>query len=132
LLLHEADMRDLAVNEEVEIDAGTSGDVQVRVRRTNVDIDPARDRTIPLLPGLRSLRYEEVDTARQVEVSNARDQPIDFEVRLQLQGKTQIIRADHPVATKKGRPVFHLQVPAHGTVMLRFQVAAGATRVTQP
>lgn len=132
LLLKEAPMRDLAVNEEVEIDMGRSSAVQVRSIPTNTDIDPARNRTIPIVPGSLSLRISEVDVARQVEVSNARNLPIDFEVLLQLDGSSQVIRADHPMATKNGHPVFRFKVPAHDTAQLRFQTAHAVTHITRP
>jgi hypothetical protein len=132
LLLNEAVMRDLAVNEDVEIDMGHIADVQVRSMPTNIDIDPARNRSIPIVPGALSLRASAVDVARRVEVSNARNLPIDFEVLLRLDGLTRVIRADHPLGSKNGHPVFRLKVAAHDTARLRFQTAHAATRVTVP
>ncbi len=70
LLLKEAPLRDLALNEEVEIDLGKSADVQARCIPTQIKIDPAHNRTIPLLPGVVSLRISERDVVRQVEISN--------------------------------------------------------------
>jgi len=56
----------------VEIDMGVSSDVQIKAihERTTIDSDHAQ--TIPLVPGVLSLREAEVDDARRVEVSNAR------------------------------------------------------------
>jgi hypothetical protein len=31
------------------------------------------------------------------------------------------VRADHPAATKDGRPIFYLSIPPQGTVTVRFQ-----------
>ncbi len=132
LLLNEAGMRDLALNEEVEIDMGRSSDVQVRTVLDEVSIDPGRTRTIPYLPGKIALRVSEVDSARRVEVSNARNAPIDFELLLQFDDGIRLIRADHPMGTKNGRPMFRFVIPAHGTAAVRFQSGRSAVRVTVP
>jgi hypothetical protein len=132
LLLNEAGMRDLAVDEEVEIDMGRSSDTQVRTLLDGVSIDPATTRTIPYVPGRSSLRYSEVDSARRVEVSNARNQPIDFELLLEFDEGIQVIRADHPMGTKNGRSMFRFVIPAHGTEVVRFQSGRSEVRLTVP
>jgi hypothetical protein len=96
LLQHESNLRDLAVDEEVEIDMGVSPDVQVTA---------AKERT-------RSIR---------VDVSNARAAEIHFELRLRLPEGGHVVHADHPVGTKNGRPIFRLTIPANETVTLRYQ-----------
>jgi hypothetical protein len=132
LFLNEAGMRDLAVNEEVEIGMGRSSAVQVRTLLDQVTIDPARTRTIPYVPGRSALRFSEVDSARRVEVSNASDEPIDFELVLQFDDGIQVIRADHPMGTKNGRPMFRFVIPEHGTAAVRFQSGRSAVRLTRP
>ena len=84
-------MRDLAVDEEVEINLGSSPDVLVTVMREGV------------------------------EISNARAAPIEFELRLRLQEGARIVRADHPLLSKNGRPMFRLTIPAHATTSVRYQ-----------
>jgi hypothetical protein len=121
LLLNEADMRDLAVDEEVEIALGTSSDVQVRARSESVTIDPAHVRKIPLLPGVVSVREARVDDARAVEIGNARASKIDFELLLRLEDGVRVVRADHPMGMKNGHPIFRLTIPAHGTARVRYQ-----------
>jgi hypothetical protein len=96
LLQHESNLRDLAVDEEVEIDMGVSPDVQVTV---------AKERT-------GSIR---------VDVSNARAAEIHFELRLRLPEGGRVVRADHPSSTKNGRPIFRLTIPANETATLRYQ-----------
>jgi hypothetical protein len=96
LLQHESGMRDLAVGEEVEINMGDSPDVEV----TSVKESSSSDR---------------------VDVANARPAEIRFELRLQLPEGGRIVRADHPMASKNGRPIFRLTVPANQTVTLRYQ-----------
>jgi hypothetical protein len=130
LLLHESDMRDLAVNEEVEIDMGVSSDVQIKAihERTTIDSDHAQ--TIPLVPGVLSLREAEVDDARRVEVSNARAAEVHFELELRLQAGAHVIRANHSLGTRNGHPVFRLTVPAHKTVVLRYQTERSLQSLT--
>jgi hypothetical protein len=132
LLLNEAGMRDLALDEEVEIDMGRSSDTQVRTLLDGVSIDPASTRTIPYVPGRSSLRYSEVDSARRVEVSNARNQSIDFELLLEFDEGIQLIRADHAMGTKNGRSMFRFMVPAHATEVVRFQTGRAEVRITVP
>jgi hypothetical protein len=120
LLQHESGMRDIAVDEEVEIDLGESSDVQVSVTHEKVGIDSAHAKLLPLVPGA-SLRSVKVDDVQRVEISNARAAGIDFELRLRLPEGARIVRADHSVAAKNGRPIFRFKVPANQTVEVRFQ-----------
>jgi hypothetical protein len=121
LLLHESDLRDLAVDEEVEINLGASPDVQVAAELEKTTIDPARTRLLPLVPGLAVLRSAPVDDVSRVTISNARPTAIPFELRLTLVPGGRVVRADHPVASKNGRPIFRLTIPAQGTVTVRYQ-----------
>jgi hypothetical protein len=120
LLQRESGLRDIAVDEEVEIDLGESSDVQVSgaVEETRVDAQHAK--LLPLVPGVK-LRSVKVDDVLRVEVSNARASEIDFELRLSLPEGARIVRADHPVGAKNGRPIFRFKVPANQAVTLRFQ-----------
>lgn len=132
ILLHESGMRDLAVDEEVEIDLGESPDVQVAMQREKTTIDPARIQSLPLVPGV-ALRSAPVDDVNRVVISNARAAPIPFELRLRLPEGGRIVRADHPLGSKRGRPIFRLTIPANQSVTLRFQTQHTATRVsTEP
>ena len=120
LLQHESGMRDIAVDEEVEIDLGESPDVQVSETRESTSIDAAHAKLLPLVPGV-ALRSVKVDDVRRVEVSNAHASGIDFELRLRLPEGARIVRADHSVGAKNGRPIFRFKVPANQTVAVRFQ-----------
>jgi hypothetical protein len=120
LLQHESGLRDIAVDEEVEIDAGDSPDVQVSGEVEQTHVDSAHAKLLPLVPGV-ALRSIKVDDVVRVEVSNARAAGIDFELRLSLPGGARIVRADHSVGTKNGRPIFRFKVPANQTVTVRFQ-----------
>jgi hypothetical protein len=121
LLQHESDIRDLAVDEEVEINMGDSADVQVTVEKESSSIDPKRAQSLPLVPGLLTLRSAEVDDVVRIDVSNAHAAAIQFELRLRLIEGGRVLRADHPLGSKNGRPIFRLTIPANETVTLRYQ-----------
>jgi hypothetical protein len=91
ILLHESGMRDLAIDEEVEINLGDSPDVQVAAG------------------------------ANRVDISNARAAEIQFELRLRLPAGARVVRADHALGARNGRPIFRLTIPAHKTVTVRYQ-----------
>lgn len=100
LLTGEAPIRDIAVDEEVELKLGDSPDVQVRqVGETMV-----------------GKRHE-----ARVEISNARPTQIAFELRLTLDEGARVVGADRTVATKNGRPIFRLTIPADDRVIIRYQ-----------
>ena len=120
LLQHESGLRDIAVDEEVEIDVGESSDVQVSATPEGTRIDSSDAKLLPLVPGV-TLRSVKVDDVLRVEVSNARAAGIDFELRLSLPDGARIVRADHPLGSKNGRPIFRFKVPANQTVAVRFQ-----------
>ena len=120
LLQHESGLRDIAVDEEVEIDLGESPDVQVSGDVEETHVDSSQAKLLPLVPGVK-LRSVDVDDVLRVEVSNARPAEIDFELRLSLPEGARIVRADHPLGTKNGRPIFRFKVPANQTVAVRFQ-----------
>ena len=120
LLQHESDLRDIAVDEEVELDLGESADVQVKAEVEETRVDSAHAKLLPLVPGV-ALRSVKVDDVLRVEVSNARAAAIEFELRLQLPEGGRIVRADHPLGSKNGRPIFRFKVPANQTVAVRFQ-----------
>ena len=130
LLLNEDNLRDLAVNEEVEINMGASPDVQVKQVDQDTTIDPAHVRKIPLVPGVVSLRDAEEEGRMRVEVSNARASDIEFELKLLLDEDVRVIRADHPLSKKKGHPVFRFTVPANKTAAVWFQTARFNTTAT--
>jgi hypothetical protein len=133
ILLHESGMRDLALDEEVEIDLGESPDVQVAVQKEKTGIDPAGIQTLPLVPGVTILRSAKIDDVKRVAISNARAIAVPFELRLRLPEGGRIIRADHPMAAKNGRPIFRLTIPANDSVTLRFQMQHTLSRVsTEP
>jgi hypothetical protein len=129
LLEHESGLRDTAVGEELEINMGTSFDVLVSALKETSTIDPAHTEMLPLLPGV-TLRRVAVDAVNRVDISNAKPTGVQFELRLQLPPGARVVRADHPVGAKNGRPIFRVQVPANGTATLRYQTQHITERVT--
>lgn len=95
LLISETALRDLAVDEEMELNLGEAPDVQVEA--------------------------SVAERVNRVAISNAGAQAIRFELRLRLSQGERVVHADHAVAAKNGRPIFRLTVPAHETVTLRYQ-----------
>jgi hypothetical protein len=126
LLERESDMRDLAVDEEVEINLGASPDVELTVVKERGSVDAARDRLLPLVPGVQMLRSAQVEDIEDVKISNARATQIQFELRLRLREGARVVRADHPLGTKNGRPIFRLAIPAQTTVTVRYQTRRAA------
>ncbi len=110
LLVSEAPIRDLAQGEELEIPLGTSPDVQVTaiLQRRGLTGARAADR-------------------RRIMIRNAHAEPIAFELRLQLTAGEQIVQPDHRLESKDGRPLFRLQIPAHATTTLTYQLLHGHT-----
>ncbi|MEO7206105.1 MAG: hypothetical protein ABI356_14175 [Steroidobacteraceae bacterium] len=123
LLEHESGLRETAVDEEVEIELGESSDVQVSVTSEETRVDFDRAKLLPLVPGV-TLRCALVDDVQRVEVSNARAEEIDFELRLRLPEGARIVGADHPLGAKNGRPIFRFKLPANQMVTVRFQTQA--------
>jgi hypothetical protein len=124
LLQHETGLRDIAVNEALEIDAGLSADVQVSQVKERAGVDSAHAQLLPLVPGV-ILRSVKVHETQRVAVSNAGAAAIQFELRLRLPEGGRVVRADRPLRAKNGRPVFHLTVPSHETATLRYQWQRG-------
>jgi hypothetical protein len=120
LLEHESGLRDTAVGEELEINMGTSSDVLVSALQETSTIDPVHTQMLPLVPGV-ALRQVAADAVNRVDISNAKPAAVQFELRLQLPPGASVVRADHPLGAKNGRPIFRLDVPANGTVTLRYQ-----------
>jgi hypothetical protein len=96
LLAHESDIRDLAIDEEVEIGMGSAPDIQVT---TTQDVDSYR-----------------------VEIANARSEAIPFELTLRFRDdRVHLAHADRIVGIKNGRPLFRFAVAPNATVIVHYQ-----------
>jgi hypothetical protein len=127
LLQHESNLRDIATDEEVEINMGESPEVQVTAKKEMVAVDQPQG-LLPLVPGV-SLRSVKVGAANRIAISNARASGIEFELRLQLAAGARVVRTDHALGAKNGRPIFRLHVPAHETVTVRYQIQRTDDRI---
>ena len=114
-------MRDLAVDEEVEINLGDSPDVQIAAVQEKTAIDPALTKMLPLVPGVLGLRSAQIAAVHRVDISNARAAAIQFELRLRLPQGGRVVRADPAAGSKNGRPIFRMTIPAQGSATVRYQ-----------
>jgi hypothetical protein len=130
LLQHESEIKDLAVDEEVEIDMGTVADVEVQVKDDSVWADTAHARQVPWLPGFK-LRSVDKAIWREVTISNALPRPILLEVQQYLDAGAAVVRADCAISRKNGRPMFRLNVPAQNSITVHYQIARTGDQVTR-
>lgn len=100
LLAQESELRDLAIDEEVEIEMGSAPDVEVRA---------TRDRG-----------------THRVDITNARADAIRLELELRLDPNERVEGADRPMGTKNGHPIFRLRIPAQSTATLHYRTIAPA------
>jgi hypothetical protein len=123
MLSAEADLRDLAVNEEVELDLFESPDVQVQLIEESYDVQDRRRPPLPFLPGMNLKDGATVNETFRVEITNARPVAIQAEVRLEVEEGDRLVKADRPVGQKNGRPIFRVTVPANSSLEIRYQTA---------
>jgi len=122
LLVGESPLRDTAVDEEFELGLGESPDVQVESVRERRRVGPSTEADVlPRVRGATSLRSSPVDDVNRVEIHNARDGSIHFELKLHLADGTQLIAADHPVGTRNGQPLFQLTMAAGTSQTIHYQ-----------
>ena len=102
MLTSHIQLADTALDEDLELRLGVAPDVQVRQTRLAVTGHQTREK---------------------VEITNARSTPTQFELRLQIGGAQKVISADHLMASKDGRPIFRLTLPANSAVTVNYEVA---------
>ena len=120
LLVQEAPLRDITLDEEVEIEAGEAPDLRVTSKVEGRAVDGATVKKLPLIPGVH-VRSREIDTTNRIEITNARNQPAVVELRLALNEGTQLVRADHTPFMHNGHQTFRLTVPAEGGAIVHYQ-----------
>jgi hypothetical protein len=108
LLLAESPLRDVAVGEEFELGLGESSDVQVEAVTERRRV-----------AGSGATALEELN---RVQISNARESAIHFELRLQLPDGARLSDADHPLGTRNGQPLFELTIPAGARETLHYRM----------
>jgi hypothetical protein len=95
LLLHESDLRDLGVGEDVEIEMGPAPDVEFKAAHSHDE--------------------------HEVDVTTARDRSIEFELALRLADGTKLGKASSRIERKNGRPLFRLTIPARSSASIRYE-----------
>jgi hypothetical protein len=132
LLLSESPLRDMAVDEQVEIDLGAAPDVEVTSVVDYLDVDVGTIKELPLIPGVVDVRTALVKSVNRIEVTNAHDSPVSVELRMQLPADERLVKSDHIPITRAGRPVFTLTVPAHATATVRYRTEHISFRAVNP
>jgi hypothetical protein len=128
LLVNESAVRDTALNQEFEIDAGDSADVQVSAAVEDVEANLATLKKVPLIPHVVHLRETEVHDLNRIEVSNARSSPISMEISVRLDDGETLVRSDVVPISRNGMPTLRFTVPANQTVAIRYQTGQTSVR----
>lgn len=131
LIVSEAPLRDIAVNEEFEINVGEAPDVEVSSVFERTQVDAAHPQ-LPLIPGAVDLRQSNVHDVHWLEISNARSTPVSVELRLHLPDGTTVIRSDHVPKRRNGLPTFRLTVLAQDRATIRFTTGRTAYTPVRP
>ena len=125
VLLQQADFTDTAVNQDLEFNLGDSDDVQL-----SADTDPPADQrseqrpSLPRVPNVRHRFSRRTEAENHIDISNAKPEPVQVEIALQLDDGEQIVGADPLPTYKNGLPVFKVTVPANGRYTIRYQTSA--------
>ena len=101
LLVGQAQLRDIAVGEEVEIEAGQSA--QVLLTQTDDDKD-----------------------GHEVSVSNANPWPVAVEVEFDVGDGARLDKASVRLGSRNGRPLWKVDVPANDSATLRYRLRKGS------
>jgi hypothetical protein len=120
MLTAETPLHETAVDEDVELRLGESPDVQAKQTRLSFQANAPE---VTLLTPELTLAYHSGRAIEEVEITNARNEPTPFELRLRAYGALQVTSADHPMGKKDGRPIFRLILPASGAVKVRYAMA---------
>jgi hypothetical protein len=113
-------LRDVAVDEEFEIDVGEAPDVQINARTTDRAVDPKKLKRLRLKPHV-VVRSSEVDEVHVIQITNARSAPAFVELSVVGPDGATIVEADHVLGTRNGHPTFSLTVPAEGSAIIQYR-----------
>jgi hypothetical protein len=120
LLVNEAPLRDVAVDEEFEIDVGAAPDVQISAATAERAVDPKKLKRLRLRPHV-VVRSSEVDEVHVIQVTNARGASAFVELSVLVPDGATIVEADHVPGTRNGHPTFSLTVPAEGSALIQYR-----------
>jgi hypothetical protein len=131
LLVNEAPLRDVAVDEEFEIDIGEAPDVRINAETADRAVDPKKLKRLRLKPHV-VVRSTEVDEVHVIQVTNARSAPAFVELSVLGPDGATIVEADHVPGTRNGHPTFSLTVPAEGTALIQYRTQEIEDRPEDP
>jgi hypothetical protein len=131
LLLEEAPLRDIAVNEDFEIAAGEAPDVQVRAVNERT-VAPESIQRIPLLPGVLEVQTGMQTRVSRIEITQAGSTALSFEARLALADDWELVRSTVTPVLRDGRQVMTIEIPPGGRAMIRYQTRRRISRPMRP
>jgi hypothetical protein len=131
LLVNEAPLRDVAVDEEFEIDIGEAPDVRINAQTADRAVDPKKLKRLRLKPRV-VVRSTEVDEVHVIQVTNARSAPAFVELSVLGPDGATIVEADHVPGIRNGHPTFSLTVPAEGTALIQYRTQEIEDRPEDP
>ncbi|HEX4677063.1 MAG TPA: hypothetical protein VH209_17125 [Steroidobacteraceae bacterium] len=131
LLVNEAPLRDVAVDEEFEIDVGEAPDVRINAETADRAVDPKKLKRLRLSSRV-VVRSSEVDEVHVIQVTNARSASAFVELSVLVPDGATIVEADHVPGTRNGHPTFSLTVPAEGTALIQFRTQEIEDRPEDP
>ncbi len=117
VLIGESGLRDTAVDEVLEVPINDSADVQVKSTVERIEVGADTKIRVRGAIGYRA----GISAVNRVDIVSSRSSATPFELRLRLNGNDHIVGADRPFTLRDGRTVFEVNVPAGGTVTLRYQ-----------
>ena len=124
LLVNEAPLRDIALDEEVEIERRRGPDLQTSTTERRRALAGRLGEGGATHSRSRQFARAQMDAVHAVEITNARIHPPCVELRLTgLRDGTQLVRADKPPFMHNGFQTFRLTVPAEGSATFRYQTA---------
>ena len=128
LLVNESPVKDTAVNQEFEIDAGASEDVRVSATVDEIHADPAKSKIVPLVRHWLHLHEADVQNLHRIEVSNARDSPTPMEIGIFMYDGESLVRSDIAPTSRNGTPTLRFTIPANQTVTIRYRTQITAVQ----
>jgi hypothetical protein len=131
LLVNEAPLRDVAVDEEFEIDIGEAPDVEISAGTAERAVDPKKLKRLRLKPHV-VIRSSEVDEVHVIQVTNARSAPAFVELSVVGPDGATIVEADHVPGTRNGHPTFSLTVPSEGSALIQYRTQQIEDRPEDP
>jgi hypothetical protein len=120
LLVNRAHLRDVALDEEFEIDAGEAPDVRITAGTVQKALDASKLKKLRLGPHV-VVSSRAFDLVNRAQVTNARPIPALVELSVEVDDGTAMVAADHDLVTRNGRPTFRLTVPAEASVLVQYR-----------